>query len=144
MILEGWRDAVWSGRYIAVRYDCASPSVARWIGRLAEKVGLTGSAFMATTQTTAEQITALSPAASDVEVDVDETKSSAERPPAPNEDAQVASAGPPTPADPVQVAAPEPQPAAEPETPEAAAERERAYREIFGIDEHKPRRRWRR
>ena len=28
MILEGWRDAIWSGRYAAVRYDCASASVA--------------------------------------------------------------------------------------------------------------------
>ncbi len=27
MILEGWRDAIWSGRYFAVRYDCrATPS----------------------------------------------------------------------------------------------------------------------
>jgi hypothetical protein len=24
-ILKGWRDAIWSGRYTAVRYDCASP-----------------------------------------------------------------------------------------------------------------------
>jgi hypothetical protein len=54
MILDGWRDAVTSGRYLAVRYDCASPSVARWIARLAKKVGLTDSAFMATVQTTAE------------------------------------------------------------------------------------------
>lgn len=28
MLLEGWRDALWSDRYTAVRYDCASPSVA--------------------------------------------------------------------------------------------------------------------
>jgi hypothetical protein len=142
MILEGWRDAVWSGRYIAVRYDCASPSVAHWIGRLAKRVGLTGSAFMATVQTTAEEITALSPAASDTEPDFDETKSSAERTPAPDQHAPVASAGPPAPPEPVPGAPPEPQPAAEPETPEAAAERERAYREIFGIDEQRPRRRW--
>jgi len=37
LILEGWRDAVWSGRYHAVRYDCASQSVATWIARLARK-----------------------------------------------------------------------------------------------------------
>src|SRR5947209_6755430 len=30
MILEGWRDAVWSGRYAALRYDCANASVAHW------------------------------------------------------------------------------------------------------------------
>jgi hypothetical protein len=34
MILEGWRDAIWSGRYAAVRSDCASASVAVWINRL--------------------------------------------------------------------------------------------------------------
>jgi hypothetical protein len=60
MILEGWRDAIWSGRYIAVRYDCASPSVAHWINRLARKVGLSDSAFVATVQTTPEEIAALS------------------------------------------------------------------------------------
>jgi hypothetical protein len=38
----------------------------------------------------------------------------------------------------------EPPPAADLETPEPAAERERAYREIFGIEDPKPRRRWRR
>jgi len=39
MILEGWRDAILSGRYLAVRYDCSSPSVAHWIARLGRKVG---------------------------------------------------------------------------------------------------------
>jgi hypothetical protein len=144
MILEGWRDAIWSGRYIAVRYDCASPSVAHWIARLAKKVGLTDSAFMATVQTTAEEITALSPAALDDEPALDETKSSAESALAPDEEAQVAPARAPAPPEPVQPTPPEPAPAPEPETTEAAAERERRYREIFGIDEHKPRRRWRR
>jgi hypothetical protein len=143
MILEGWRDALWSGRYIAVRYDCANPSVAHWINRLARKVSLTDSAFMATVQTTAEEIAALSPAAFDDEPSSDGTKPSAESAPAPDEEAQVALARSPTPPKPVQVAPREPPPA-DPETPEAAAERERAYREIFGIEDPKPRRRWRR
>jgi hypothetical protein len=39
MILEGGRDAIWSGRYLGVRYDCTSPSVAHWINRLANKSG---------------------------------------------------------------------------------------------------------
>lgn len=56
MILEGWRDAIWAGRYTVVRYDCASPSVAHWITRLAKKVGLTSSTFTAVVQTTAEQM----------------------------------------------------------------------------------------
>jgi len=63
MILEGWRDAIWSGRYTAMRYDCSSESVARWITRLARKVGLTGSEFITAVQADAAQIAALSPAA---------------------------------------------------------------------------------
>ena len=39
---------------------------------------------------------------------------------------------------------PEPPAEPEPETPEDAAERERRYREIFGLAEPRPRRRWRR
>jgi hypothetical protein len=35
-------------------------------------------------------------------------------------------------------------PPPEPESAEAAAERKRRYRDILGIDEPKPRRRWRR
>ena len=60
MILEGWRDAIWSRRYIAVRHDCASSSVAHWINRLAGKVGLSDSAFVATVQPTPEEIAGLS------------------------------------------------------------------------------------
>ena len=54
-ILEGWRDAIYAGRYSAVRYDCANDSVAHWISRLANKVGLTDSAFTAVVQTTASK-----------------------------------------------------------------------------------------
>jgi hypothetical protein len=122
MILESWRDAVRSGRYLAVRYDCTSPSVARWITRLAKKVRLTDSDFTAAVQTTAEEIAALLPAADDATA-MDETKPSGE---------------------PVQVSPPEPPPASAPETAEAVAERERRYREIFGMEEQTPRRRWRR
>ena len=39
MILEGWRDAILTGRYAAVHYHCASPSVAHWINRLAKRSG---------------------------------------------------------------------------------------------------------
>lgn len=78
MLLEGWRDALWSGRYAAVRYDCASPSVAHWLARLAKKVGLAGSAFTAAVQTTAEQIAALSPAAATNEPAVNKPKPSSE------------------------------------------------------------------
>lgn len=144
MILEGWRDAIWSGRYLAVRYDCASPSVAHWINRLARKVGLTDSAFMATVQTTPEEIGALSPTPHDDEPAFDEPGSAAASVPRPDKETHVALVPAPAPPKPVRVAPRAPQPEADLETPEAAAERERAYREIFGIEDPKPRRRWRR
>ena len=78
MILEGWRDALWSGRYVAVRYDCASASVAHWIARLAKKVGLTDSGYTAVVQTTADQIAAVSPAAAIDKPPVDEMKPAAD------------------------------------------------------------------
>ena len=95
MILEGWCDAIWSGRYTAVRYDCASDTVAHWITRLANKVGLSASEFMADVQTTAEQIAALSPATPDDEPAVDEARSSAESKPAPGDRVQPAPVRPP-------------------------------------------------
>lgn len=61
MILEGWRDAILSGRYSGVHYHCASASVAHWIRRLAKKVWLTGPAFFAAAQMSAEEIAALPP-----------------------------------------------------------------------------------
>jgi hypothetical protein len=146
MILEAWRDALWSPRYAAIRYDCASDSVAQWITRLARKVGLTRSGFVARVQTTAEQIAALSPAAPANEPAVDDPKpASAAAPvePEPTDDPP-----PPAPAAAAlprpSVPAPTPRPAPQPETAEAAAERERRYREILGMDDETPRRRWRR
>jgi hypothetical protein len=62
MILEGWRDAINSGRYVAVRYDCTTASVASWISRMSKRIGLTGSVFRASVQTTATELSALSAA----------------------------------------------------------------------------------
>jgi hypothetical protein len=140
MILEGWRDALWSGQYTAARYDCSSPSVAHWINRLAKKVGLTDSSFLATVQTTPEEIAALSPTPVDDEPAFDEPESVPASVQVPDQEPQVALV--PTPAPPVPPR--EPPPVADLETPAAAARRERAYREIFGIEDPKPRRRWRR
>ena len=147
MILEGWRDAIWAGRYAAVRYDCASQSVAHWIARLAKKVGLAGSTFTAVVQTTAEEIAALCPAADDVdELPVSNPQPCAEAAEPRDQQVQNAPVCAPLPAPPVHVERPEPQP----ETPEEAAERKRQYREIFGIDDPvglvapARRRRWRR
>lgn len=145
MILEGWRDAIWAGRYAAVRYDCASQSVAHWIARLAKKVGLAGSKFTAVVQTTAEEIAALA-AAQDVDELPVGTQPSAEAAQPRDEPVQLAPVPTPPPPPPVHVERPEPQP----ETPEEAAERKRQYRQIFGvedpfgIDEPAQRRRWRR
>jgi len=143
LILEGWRDAAWSGRYHAVRYDCASQSVATWIARLARKTGLTDTQFTAQVQTTAEQIAALSPAP---------TAEAAPTTPPLSPEAQAANDQPGHPApvgEPTSHEAPEPStdesttPPPEPDTAEAVAERERMYRDVFGMDEE-PRRRWRR
>jgi hypothetical protein len=147
MILEGWRDAIWSGRYLGVRYDCASPSVARWINRLAKKVGLTDSDFTAAVQTTAEQIAALPPAAPDDEPAIDEARPSGEPARASGEDVQTAPAQASSPRESAELAPSEPsepEPEPEPETAEAAAEREGVIREVLGMGEPKPRRRWRR
>ncbi len=58
-ILEGWRDALLAERYAGVRYDCASPSVAQRIARMAAKLGLTEPRFIARVQNTPEQIAAI-------------------------------------------------------------------------------------
>jgi hypothetical protein len=88
LILEGWRDAVRSGRYFAVRYDCPSPSVAQSINRLAKKVGLTNVDFTAAVQTTAEQIAALRPAAPNDEPAIDDSTPSDEGTRAPEKEGQ--------------------------------------------------------
>jgi hypothetical protein len=133
---------MWSGRYTVLRYDCASDSVAHWVNRLAKKVGLTSSDFTATVQTCAEEIVALAGAdATHRERSRDDERSS-ESSLARRELSgihPVVAPPAPVPAQPEPVAPLAP----EPETPEAAAERERRYREIFGIPEPKARRRWR-
>jgi hypothetical protein len=144
MILEGWRDAIIAGRYGAVVYDCASASVTLWITRLAKKVRLTPPSFSAAIQPSADEIAALPPAVLDEEPAFDEARPSSESARAADQEAHSAPARAPAPPEPVQLAPPEPPPPPEPETAEAEAERERHYREIFGMDEQKPRRRWRR
>jgi len=144
MILEGWHNAILSGRYAAVHYHCASASVAHWINRLAKKVGLIGRTFRAEVQMKAEEIAALLPAANDPdELPSHQQLRSRDTEPLGDDQVPVLPARAMLP-----VPAPEklPEPAPEPYrgTPEAAAKRERAYREIFGLDEPQRRRRWRR
>jgi hypothetical protein len=140
-ILEGWRDAILSGRYSDVHYYCSDASVAHWITRLAKKVGLTGPAFVAEVLMGAEEIAALPPAADD-EPDTSEPQPQLEAPSAPAAPVRVAPlrAVP----DPTPVATQEPEPPAPPqvELPNDAAQHP-LYQEVFGT-EPKPRRRWRR
>jgi hypothetical protein len=146
MILEGWRDAVYSGRYFAVRYDCASESIAHWITRLATKVGLTSSDFGAFVQLSAEQIGALSPAVVADEPMAREPALAAEvalPEPEAIQATTVASNAATTPSQPAVRPSPA-QPEHDVKTVEAAAERERISRELFGMGPDPPRRRWRR
>jgi hypothetical protein len=145
-ILEGWREAVWSGRYAAVRYDCASVSVAHWIARLAKKVGLERPKFTARVQTTADEVAALSAVAeaderagdeSQLPVDSDRDQTICE--PDHLEPAPVPS--PPSASQPDVPSSGSPPLT---ETAKAAADRDRRYREVFGIEDEKPIRRWRR
>jgi len=93
----------------------------------------------------AEEIAALTPVpnARD-ELPIGKPQPSAEAAQPRDERVQIAPVRAPLPSPPVQAARPKPQPEPQPETLEAAAERERRYREIFGLDEPRPRRRWRR
>jgi hypothetical protein len=141
MILEGWRDAVLSGRYESIHYHCASPSVAHWIRRLAKKVRLTAPEFSATQQMTAAEIAALSPAADDDPRPSDRPPQPETAPPHPHPVpvAPLRALPAPTPA-----ATDRPQPPAPPQVePLGDAARERLYQDVFGT-EPKPRRRWRR
>jgi hypothetical protein len=146
MILEGWHDAILSGRYSDVHYHRSNASVAHWIRRLARKVRLAGPEFRAEAQLSAEEIAALSPATDDV----DEPTVGKPQPSfgaTPPRDEQVLAAPVRAPLTPAPVPVP-PEPAAPPapaaETPQATAERERRYREVFGLPEPTARRRWRR
>lgn len=146
LMLEAWRDAVHGGHYAGVRYDCASAAVARWISRLAKKVWLAPPDFSVIVQTTAEQIASLARADAEREGRAaDEPEAAAGAAPTPDEKVSSAPADVRVPAAPVPAPRAEVErPAPRRETPEEAAERERRYREMFGIAEPKRRRRWRR
>lgn len=144
MILEGWRDGILSGSYSGVHYHCASASVAHWISRLAKKVWLTGPAFVSAAQMSAEEIAALSPAATDEEPRPAAWPEDAAQPN--DEETEITVTRASLPPAPVAVALPEPpsplEPEPEPETAEAAAARDEFIRELlYGPAE--PQRRWR-
>jgi hypothetical protein len=144
MILEGWREAVWSGRYTAVRYDCATASVAHWIARLAKKVGLDRPKFAAHVQTPPEKIAALAAAIEAEEPAGDESQLPADSVQAIDRPNEAAPVPVPSPLHPSRPDVPVTVSAQATETAETSAERDRLYREIFGIEDEQPRRRWRR
>ncbi|HTX08616.1 MAG TPA: hypothetical protein VME22_08395 [Solirubrobacteraceae bacterium] len=139
-ILEGWRNAVYAGQYSKVLYDCSNESVARWITRLAKTARLTRSELNVVVQARSEEIATLAPAADD---DVPPDSNADAGPDSPSE-VQIHTTPAPERSAAVETAPPAARAEPRPETPEEAAERERRYREIFGIPEPKPRRRWRR
>ncbi len=143
MILEGWRDAVLGGRYGGVRYDCANASVARWITRLAKKAGLTGPTSTAAVQPSAEEITVPAAAGNDAGQSTSEPQpfGATDR-----VDVQVQEASVRTlvPSEPVCAQPPEPLTGSKPNTPETTAARDKLLGELLGLEEAKPRRRWRR
>jgi len=143
-VLEGWRDAVYAGQYSAVLYDCANASVAHWISRLAAKVRLTRSEFGVVIQARAEEIRILAPAADDDDPALSHPQNSTRAAPTIDEAIHTTHARASVSVAPAPRKEPESPAAPEPETAEEVAERERRYREIFGIPEPKRRRPWRR
>jgi hypothetical protein len=123
----------------AFHYHRASASIAHWISRLAKKVRLSGPTFAAAAQMSAEEIAALSAAADEVDVlhvSKPQPSDGAAQPRDEQSRSPVSALHSPLPLQPERA----PPPAPEPETPEAAAERERRCREIFGIHEPRTRR----
>ena len=148
MMLEGWRDAILSGRYAGVRYDCASESVAHWISRLAKNVRLSGPTFLAAVQMGAEEIAALSPAAPEDEQPADDQQLAGHTRPVRQATRQPTSVRAAVLTEPVspsmQSEIPEAPFRPQRETAEDIEARERRYREIFGPPESKAHRRRRR
>ena len=110
------------------------------------KEGLAHTEFSVIVQTTAEEIATLARADAEGEGRAaDEPEVAAGAASTSNEEASCAPVDVRVPAAPVRVPIAEAERLApRPETPEEAAERERRYREMFGIAEPKRRRRWRR
>jgi hypothetical protein len=145
LILEGWRDAVLSGRYIAVQYDCASAPVAARMARLAKKVHFTRPEFITRVQARADEIAAIAQA-TEIEDPAPAPPATADSPEGWTADGldgrQWQLGPPPGPSTAIKNA---PLPVAErDESPEEVAQRERVYRETMGIPDPKPRRLWRR
>jgi hypothetical protein len=153
-ILEAWRDAIGSGQYAAVRYDCAGEQTAQLITSLAKKLRLGRSVFLAAVQSTPEEIAAIEPQPQSHDqyqtiehpsaaLGIDGQERLDEQEDSGSDGAVVVPLREPE-RQPVKPPPAIRQPSEPPESREAAAEREQRYRAILGIPEPKSRRRWRR
>ena len=128
-ILEAWREAIYSGRYAGVRYDCGDEFTARRIMTLGRKLGLDSSVFIAAKQTSAAEISAIKPPSSHRTVDA-EVVENPERALLPGGSPARLRSLPysvvPSGAQKRSVAGPPP------ESSEAAADRERRLRKVLG------------
>jgi hypothetical protein len=144
-ILEGWRDAIHSGQYLGVRYECTSESVTDRVFHLAEKVHLDEREFLAVVQPRGDEILGPANASPDPgESALPTAEANAESREA-TEAVQLSLLSAPA-LTPAATRAPSPapaptQPQRELEPPLAGEERELVYRELLGIKEPK-RRRW--
>jgi len=94
-------------------------------------------------QTTAEQIAALSPTAVPAEAAPTTPPLSTEAQPVSDQPSQPTPTGEPTAQEAPEPSTDESTPLEEPDAADVLAQRERMYRDVFGMDEE-PRRRWRR
>jgi hypothetical protein len=140
-ILEGWRDAVWSGRYSAVRYECETPSVERWIARLGTKIGLARHELATAIQRTPDEIAAMSPELARAEAEARDARPAVETVATADRLGEPAAAEAPLPPAPYLVLPRAPEPLRDPEPDQATTDRMDHWREAFAMNEP-PRRRW--
>jgi hypothetical protein len=152
-ILEAWRDAIGSGQYAAVRYDCAGEQTAQRLTSLATKLRLERSVFLAAAQTTPEEIAAIKrqPHCQDQHQTIEHRSPSVGIDGQEQLDEPEDSGGDGVVVLPIReqdraVESPPAirQPSEQLELPEVAAEREERYRAILGTPAPRSRRRWRR
>jgi hypothetical protein len=138
MMLDAWAQAIRSGQYARVHYDCASTAAALLITRLAKKVGLAAPELVARMQMSPQELAKLGPAADDdvaVAANGDPIEASTTLPREPIR----APEGPAVPDVPRQQRV-----CPEVEAPGAVEARKELSRHILGIEEPRPRRPWRR
>lgn len=134
-ILEGWRDAIDSGQYLGVRYECTSESVADRVFHLAEKVHLDEREFLAVVQPRRDEILGLASEGSGAEEPVLSTAEAKAETRESTEAVQLSLLSTPAlTAAATRAPSPTPQPP-EPESQVAQEQREQLLRELLGVKE---------